>query len=43
MQIGSKAKGIIVLGTLRKNYLTHCQILRSKTIYVQFNKNGFSI
>ena len=30
MQIDSKAEGIIVLGGLRKKYLTHCQILRSK-------------
>ena len=30
MQIGSKAEGIIVLGVLRKKYLTRCQILRSK-------------
>ena len=30
MQIGSKAEGIIVLGSLRKQYLTRCQILRSK-------------
>ena len=29
-QIGSKAEGIIVLGSLRKNYLTRCLILRSK-------------
>ena len=29
-QVGSKAEGIIVLGGLRKKYLTRCQILRSK-------------
>ena len=29
-QIESKAEGIIVLGGLRKKYLTRCQILRSK-------------
>ena len=29
-QIGSKAEGIIVLGSLRKKYLTRCLILRSK-------------
>ena len=29
-QIDSKAEGIIVLGSLRKKYLTRCQILRSK-------------
>ena len=28
--VGSKADGIIVLGGLRKKYLTRCQILRSK-------------
>ena len=27
---GSKAEEIIVLGSLRKNYLTRCLILRSK-------------
>ena len=30
MQIDSKAEGIIVLVSLRKKYLTRCQILRSK-------------
>ena len=30
IQIGSKAEGIIDLGTLRKKYSTRCQILRSK-------------
>ena len=30
IQVGSKAEGIIVLGGLRKKYLTSCQILRSK-------------
>ena len=30
MQIGSKAEKIIVLGGVRKKYLTRCQILRSK-------------
>ena len=30
IQIGSKAEGIIVLGCLRKKYLTRCLILRSK-------------
>ena len=30
IQIGSKAEGIIVLGSLRKKYLTRCLILRSK-------------
>ena len=30
MQIGSKVEGIIVLGGLRKKYLTCCQILRAK-------------
>ena len=29
-QVGSKAEWIIVLGGLRKNYSTRCQILRSK-------------
>ena len=29
-QVRSKAEGIIVLGSLRKKYLTRCQILRSK-------------
>ena len=29
-QIGSKAEGIIVLGSLRKKYLTRCLILHSK-------------
>ena len=29
-QIGSKAEGIIVLGSLRKKYLTRRLILRSK-------------
>ena len=29
-QIDSKAEGIIVLGSLRKKYLTRCQNLRSK-------------
>ena len=42
-QVGSKAKGIIVLGGLSKKYLTRCRILRSKAIYIQFNKNCFSI
>ena len=42
-QVGSKAEGIIVLGGLRKKYLTRCQILRSKTIYIQFYKKSFSI
>ena len=42
-QVGSKAEGIIVLGGLSKKYLTRCQILRSKTIYIQFNKKCFSI
>ena len=42
-QAGSKAEGIIVLGGLSKKYLTRCQILRSKTIYIQFNKKCFSI
>ena len=30
MQIDSKAEEVIVLGGLRKKYLTRCQILRSK-------------
>ena len=30
MQIDSKAERVIVLGSLRKMYLTRCQILRSK-------------
>ena len=30
MQLGSIAERIIVLGGLRKKYLTRCQILRSK-------------
>ena len=30
IQVGSKAEGTIVLGGLSKNYLTCCQILRSK-------------
>ena len=30
IKVGSKAEGIIVLGGLRKKYLTRCQILRSK-------------
>ena len=30
MQIGSKAGKILVLGSLRKKYLTRCQILRLK-------------
>ena len=42
-QVGSKAEGIIVLGGLSKKYLTRCRILRSKAIYIQFNKNCFSI
>ena len=29
-QVVFKAEGIIVLGGLRKKYLTRCQILRSK-------------
>ena len=29
-QTVSKVEGIIVLGSLRKKYLTRCQILRSK-------------
>ena len=29
-QVDSKAEGNIVLGGLRKKYLTRCQILRSK-------------
>ena len=29
-QVGSKAEEIIVLGGLRKKYLTRCQIWRSK-------------
>ena len=29
-QVGSKAERIIVLGGLRKKYLTRCEILRSK-------------
>ena len=29
-QVGSKLEKIIVLGGLRKKYLTRCQILRSK-------------
>ena len=29
-QVGSKVEGIIVLGGLRKKFLTRCQILRSK-------------
>ena len=40
-QIGSKAERIIVLGNLRKKYLPRCLILRSKTIYKQFNKKCF--
>ena len=39
IQVSSKAEEIIVLGGLRKKYLTRCQILHSKkTIYMQFNK-----
>ena len=30
IKVGSKVEGIIVLGGLRKKYLTGCQILRSK-------------
>ena len=42
IQTSSKAEGIIVLGVLRKKYLTRCQILHSKkTIYMQFNKKCF--
>ena len=41
MQIGSKAEEIIVLGGVRKKYLTRCQILAQKTIYMQFNKKCF--
>ena len=40
-QLGSKADKIIVLGGLRKKYLTRCQNFRSKTVYMQFNKKGF--
>ena len=39
IQIGSKAEGIIVLGSLRKKYLTRCLILHSKD-YLQ-TKNVF--
>ena len=42
-QVGSKAEGVIVLGGLSKKYSTRCQILRSKTIYIQFNKKCFPI
>ena len=35
-QIGSKAEGIIVLGSLRKKLLTRCQILRSKDYLYTF-------
>ena len=42
-QVGSKAEGIIVLGCLSKKYLTRCEILRSMTIYIQFNKKCFPI
>ena len=41
MQIGSKAEGIIVLGGLRKNYLTRCQILRSKDSICSLTKSVF--
>ena len=30
IQVGSKAERFIVLGGLRRKYLTRCQILRSK-------------
>ena len=42
-QLNSKAERITVLGVLKKKYLTRFQILRSKTIYMQFNKKGFPL
>ena len=43
-QIGSKAERIIVLGSLRKKYLTRCQILRSKDyLYTVKQKAVFNI
>ena len=39
IQVSSKAEGIIVLGDLRKKYLTCCQILRSKDcLYAVYQK-----
>ena len=39
IQLGSKAKRIIVLGDLRKKYLTCCQILRSKDCICSLTKS----
>ena len=41
IQVGSKAEGIIVLGGLRKNNLTPCQILRSKDSTCSLSKRVF--
>ena len=41
MKIGSKAEEIIVLGSLRKKYLTCCQILRSKDSICSLTKSVF--
>ena len=44
IKVGSKADEIIVLGGLRKKYLTRCQILRSKDYQnMEFNKKCFPI
>ena len=42
MEIGSKAEGTIVLGDLRKKYLTRCQILRSKDYLFAVQQKVFS-
>ena len=42
-QLGSKAEAFIVLDSLRKKYLTRCQILRSKDyLYTVYQKVFFS-
>ena len=43
IQVGSKAEKIIVLGGLRRKYLTLGQISAQKTIYMQFNKKCYPI
>ena len=41
MKIGSKAERFLVLGCLRKKYLTSCQILRSKHSIYSSKKSVF--
>ena len=41
IQMGPKAEGIIILGGLRKKYLTRCQISRSKYDIYSLTKSVF--